>query len=456
MSAPIKHNDNNNADHPSFYAPPGARRALRTLPRETLQARSPATVPDGADSAFEPLAPSPTSPPAPLRAAEAPPTAPEVRVVPRDRLPDRTRTASTSHLAPGLGGPELECPLPLLQRLAKSIGVGVADAQVRSRALSASQARPFEGDVAIKALWQRLARDPEFLQGKPEPAIEPRQASPVPMLIRLFLFVVVAGLIALGVTLVSLPGALPPAFKQERSIVVSAEEFSAGMPSQMATPARLVVEGRQAFANEPLFLGIALNGLAGGEFAQLTGLVSGTRFSVGGAFGATGWRLPARDLARAFAFAPQGFIGVMDAAIDLRTGNNALIDSQAMRLEWIPKQGEAAARQPRRDRDEVKPLAAGAALDPQEIATLVRRGQDYLKTGDLAAARLVLRRAASADDAQAALALGATFDPVVHGELGVLGVPPDLAQARAWYERAAQLGSAEASRRIERIARMRP
>src|SRR3977135_2706022 len=75
-----------------------------------------------------------------------------------------------------------------------------------------------------------------------------------------------------------------------------------------------------------------------------------------------------------------------------------------------------ASRPARRgvDPDEAKPVAMPAPK-PEGLANLVRRGQDYLKNGDLAAARLVLRRAVSGDDPQAALALGATFDPLVFG-----------------------------------------
>jgi TPR repeat protein len=93
------------------------------------------------------------------------------------------------------------------------------------------------------------------------------------------------------------------------------------------------------------------------------------------------------------------------------------------------------------------------SIDPEELATLLKRGLDYLQSGDIAASRLMLRRAANAGHAQAALALGATFDPYVFSELGVLGFAPDPAQARSWYERAGQLGAPEVARRIERLAR---
>ena len=51
------------------------------------------------------------------------------------------------------------------------------------------------------------------------------------------------------------------------------------------------------------------------------------------------------------------------------------------------------------------------ALDRDEIANLIKRGQELATQGDIAGARLLLRRAAEAGDAQAMQALGATYDP---------------------------------------------
>src|SRR2546425_11100140 len=74
--------------------------------------------------------------------------------------------------------------------------------------------------------------------------------------------------------------------------------------------------------------------------------------------------------------------------------------------------------------------------------TCHRRGEEFSKNGDIAAARLFLRRAANAGNGQAALALGATFDPLVLSEQGVVGpagraAGPRLVRAseRAWIER---------------------
>src|SRR5204863_1399636 len=60
-------------------------------------------------------------------------------------------------------------------------------------------------------------------------------------------------------------------------------------------------------------------------------------------------------------------------------------------------------------REEPKPpismVPTRRQLDGEEIAVLLKRGKDLIATGDLAAARLVLQRAADANDVEATLAL---------------------------------------------------
>jgi hypothetical protein len=101
------------------------------------------------------------------------------------------------------------------------------------------------------------------------------------------------------------------------------------------------------------------------------------------------------------------------------------------------------------------PADAILRLDPSEIASALRRADDLIASGDLAAARLVLRRAANAGDARAAMTLAGTYDPVILEKLGVHGFVPDVAMARAWYEKAKKFGSAEAPRRLELLASKR-
>ena len=91
-------------------------------------------------------------------------------------------------------------------------------------------------------------------------------------------------------------------------------------------------------------------------------------------------------------------------------------------------------------------------LDKAEISMLVGRGRDLFVQGDLAAARIVLQRAADAPNAEAALMLGATYDPFVLRELKAHRLVGDVEAARAWYEKARKLGSDVAVRLLEMLA----
>ncbi len=85
------------------------------------------------------------------------------------------------------------------------------------------------------------------------------------------------------------------------------------------------------------------------------------------------------------------------------------------------------------------------------MAAQVTRGRATFSNGDVAGARLILRWAAEHDDPQAAFALGETYDPDVLTRLGVIKFA-DPAQAREWYRRAADLGSAVAISRLDQLS----
>jgi hypothetical protein len=88
-------------------------------------------------------------------------------------------------------------------------------------------------------------------------------------------------------------------------------------------------------------------------------------------------------------------------------------------------------------------------LDPEEIKLLMKQGEQLIAAGDVATARTVLRRAADAGHANAAIALGATYDPNVLARLGVVGVSAEVEKARNWYQKAEALGSPDARRRLD-------
>jgi tetratricopeptide (TPR) repeat protein len=114
------------------------------------------------------------------------------------------------------------------------------------------------------------------------------------------------------------------------------------------------------------------------------------------------------------------------------------------RAEWSPKLVEL-------EKKTEETSSTLSTADRDEIASLLIRARTYLASGDLAAARLVLRRAAQRDDPQAALALGGTYDPLILKKLGIRSFHPDLDQAREWYQKAAALGSPDAAVRLDQL-----
>ncbi|MBA2397864.1 MAG: hypothetical protein H0V72_04050 [Bradyrhizobium sp.] len=94
---------------------------------------------------------------------------------------------------------------------------------------------------------------------------------------------------------------------------------------------------------------------------------------------------------------------------------------------------------------------AARRIDPDELAALLKRAKGLLAIGDITSARLLLERAADAQEAEAALMLAGTYDPQVLGTQDMRSITPDPATARLWYQKAVQLGSSDAKRRLSQI-----
>lgn len=101
-----------------------------------------------------------------------------------------------------------------------------------------------------------------------------------------------------------------------------------------------------------------------------------------------------------------------------------------------------------------EPRLAPRTFDAAVSKQLIRRAEELVASGDIAAARLILQRLAEANEQRAALLLAGTYDPLMLEKLRVYAFAADVAKARAWYEKAREMGSPEASRRLELLAQL--
>lgn len=253
-----------------------------------------------------------------------------------------------------------------------------------------------------------------------------------------------------------------------------AEEARAqGTKEQPNSPrARLVVlRAPPGSADEAIPLGLSLAGANGDAALVLTGLPVGWTISTGLALEAGTWLLSASELSGAAIRPPRGVLSAIDLAVELRLADGTVADRLSLHLTGVepPKTStEIAAGQttavatpvgtgstgtpPRETPNRKVTSAPLRRLDRDEIADLRKRGEEFMAAGNLGLARLALQRAAEAGDPQAAFALATTYDPILLETRRVIGVVPDIAVARAWYEKAKEFGSTDASLRLELFA----
>ena len=289
-------------------------------------------------------------------------------------------------------------------------------------------------DVDRTAQRRRLPLDPGI--APPPTGVRPDIVTPI-------LIVLIAGCAAVvGLTMISAfqPDAHPPK-RTSKSIPTAASTVN-----KAGSEPRLVVDVQKAFANEPLSLGVSVDSAAADKSLMLAGLALGTRLSAGVPVSEASWQLAPRDLNGVYVYAPKDYVGIMNTAIELLSANQKLIESRAVRLEWIAKSDSPPTKR-------IEPGVLNArAVQPMspENAVLMEKGQVLIRSGDIASAQLLFQRLANAGIADAALALAATYDPQYLAQHNLIGVAGDETKARSWYQRASELGSVEAGRILAR------
>jgi len=257
---------------------------------------------------------------------------------------------------------------------------------------------------------------------------------------------------------------------------VAAAPVSSAPQVDPPTP-QLVASPEAAGADDHLPLGISVRGpreIILAAAIEIVGLPGGWTLSAGRPFGENGWRLPVAKLPGVVIQPPRGFAGAIDIAVELRLVDDTLVERRSVRRARIAQARATESGQPIEpvrsmaiDSPATSPLSREdivseevasnlGELDPEQIVLLLRVAEGLFAAGDLSAARTLLRRAAKAGNARAALLLGETYDPGFSGPFGVGSLHTSPAAARAWYEVARGLGSFDARRRLDRLAHDEP
>jgi hypothetical protein len=138
---------------------------------------------------------------------------------------------------------------------------------------------------------------------------------------------------------------------------------------------------------------------------------------------------------------PAGLASVSPTRDDITAAYQGAIKGKVAAVEPTTQVAPVEAAAP--------PQPAARRIAPDEVAALLKRAKGLLAVGDITSARLLLERAADAQEAEAALMLAGTYDPQVLGTQDMRSITPDPAAARLWYQKAAQLGSVDAKRRLQ-------
>ena len=99
----------------------------------------------------------------------------------------------------------------------------------------------------------------------------------------------------------------------------------------------------------------------------------------------------------------------------------------------------------------MRPPLPQSSSERERLLGLHAKGVEQLERGNVFAARKFFERAVEGGLAQSAVALAGTYDPDELAKMKVVGLQPNVEEARRWYEKARELGAFEAAERLRRL-----
>ena len=202
----------------------------------------------------------------------------------------------------------------------------------------------------------------------------------------------------------------------------------------------LTAPGRiEASTGDDLDFAIAINSaevLPARSVIAIRAMPEGATFSQGRPYGDGEWNLRPDEIGDLRLKLPKTASGSADLRVELMAADGTILASASTRLDIAPD-----------------PRAALILRSDESgrVADLIAHGQKMIDVGYFAGARAYFKRAAEAGSGDAALLLGATYDPDFIDKIGAQGIKADLKEAHAWYERAKQLGVESAEDKLNAL-----
>jgi hypothetical protein len=206
-------------------------------------------------------------------------------------------------------------------------------------------------------------------------------------------------------------------------------------------------------------------------FVRVRGLPPTVALSDGYSIAPGLWAIPLRALPGLKMLLPVGAEERADVVVSLVTvddwvlveARTTLIVKTPQRSDALPQPEAPVAIIPtpppppvptqRMEREAPPPVPEPTILSEvrERALKLKEKGDEQLAQGLVAPARLLYERAAELGLAQAAMALAATYDESELTSPNLRGISPDANEAKRWYERARQLGAGDADQRLRRL-----
>jgi hypothetical protein len=242
------------------------------------------------------------------------------------------------------------------------------------------------------------------------------------------------------------PSAIEPA--QEADAQVAEVEHAAvaiAPPLDMVAPEPkpeivLTAPGRLAAkTGDELEFAIAIDSdgaLPARSVIAIRAMPAGASFSQGRPYGTTEWNLRPDEIGDLRLKLPKSATGSSDMRVELMAADGSILASATTKLDIA---------------DDPRATLILRAEESGRVADLIAHGQKMIEVGYFAGARAYFKRAAEAGSGDAALLLGATYDPEFIDKIGAHGIKPDPKEAAGWYDRAKQLGVEGAEAKLKAL-----